>query len=277
MFKKLCIGMITGVALLVGLATPTHASTDLGKTPHLFYVKVKKPIFTGQYKIVKGHHQRLLTPKGTVLRVVKIKKAENGQRSEAALTWGLISHKLRQKVYDPRSASYGVKQFNTTYFKPYKLKLPISEYMFQAGSFSNTQESYYKPIFNITMDGYLQYFSSSRLKHYHIQTTWLYGKTPANGKQNPIYTIKPSKTVKIAKSTSKDKQFRLYYRQPISGLTEKKTHGYYRLTINELGDKSQTWKSNGHTYAAMWRNYKVGSHPFYYLWGSETDDPQYLK
>lgn len=277
MFKKLGIGVAVGAALLFTLAVPSHAATDLGNTSNLFYVKVKKPIFTGQYKKVNGHKgQRLLTPKGTIMRVVKLKKATSGHPSEVVLTRGLISHKLQQKVYDPRSATYQVKHFNTTYFEPYKLKMPLSEYMFQAGTFSNTKSAYYKPIFNITMDGYLQYYSPARLKHYHIQTTWLYGKQPKNGRKNPIYTIKPTQAVKINQTKTSGKYFNLYYKQPINGLKEKKLHNSYRLTIHELADQSKTWNSGKYAYQMMWRNYKVGNQPFYYLWGSETNDPGYL-
>ncbi len=275
MFKSWALGVAAGVALLLGAATSVQAATDLGTKSQLYYVKVKKPIFTGQYTKVNGHRgHRLLTPKGTVMRIVQRVKAKDGRASEAVLTRGLISYRLQQRVYDPHT-TYKVKSFNTNYFEPYKLKLPITEYQFQAGTFTTGTSGYYRPIFNLTMDGYLQYYSRARLKHYHIQTTWLYGRKPSAGNHNPLDKIKPSMAVKLTKTAASGHHFKLYYQQPVGGLAAKKIGHGYRLSINELKDQSKTWRSNNYFYTVNWRNYQVGQRPFYFQWGSETNDPQY--
>lgn len=276
MLKKWWLGPVMALVCLAVLVAPVHASTDLGNVKRVFYVKVKKPIFTGQYTKVNGHRgHRLATPKGTVLRVVAVRH-EKDHPSQAILTRGLISYRLRQRI-DLGTGKYRVKHFNTTYFKPCHLKLPISEYQFQAGRATINHSAYYKPIFNLTMDGYLQYYTSARLKHAHIQTTWLYGKQPTNGSHNPLSTIKPSIAVKINKTVAKGHHFYLYFRQPVSGLKAKKVHVGYRLLINELKDHTKTWHQKNDFYSLMWRDYHVGGQPFYFLWGAQSNDPGYLK
>lgn len=61
-----------GTATLIGLTTTTHAYSDLGANTNIQYVKVKRPLFTGQYTKVNAEKaKRSLPPKEPSLKLSK--------------------------------------------------------------------------------------------------------------------------------------------------------------------------------------------------------------
>lgn len=275
MLKKIALSLAFGIILFTSGAIAVNASTDLGNNGNIQYVKVKKPTFTGQYTKVNGKKgQRIITPKGTILKVLGTSSSTNSRRSQAVFSLGQISYVKQQQIYQPKNGVY-IRNYNTTYFKPYSLKLPIRGQFLQLGKYANDGSEHYKPIFVVTMDGYLQYYSQSRLKHYQIQNNVSYGKQGNGGAavNNPLFTIKPTQSVKITKFLVKGKYYTFYYRTPVRGLADKKvTKTYYRLKINQLGTIGKTWHSGEDFFSARWTNYSVGGHHFFYLGDVESGD-----
>ncbi|MCH4164899.1 MAG: hypothetical protein LKF37_09010 [Lentilactobacillus diolivorans] len=276
MLKKITLSFAIGIALFTSSTIAANASTDLGNNENIQYVKVKKPTFTGQYTKVndkKGH--RIITPKGTILKVLGTTGSTAGsQRSQAVFSLGQISYAKQQRIYQPKNGVY-IRNYNTTYFKPYSLKLPMRSQFLQLGQYANNGSEHYKPIFVVTMDGYLQYYSQSRLKHYRIQNNMSYGKQGNGGPavDNPLFKIKPTRSIKVNRFLVKGKHYYLYYRTPVKGLAEKKvSKTNYRLTIRQLTTIGKTWHSGEDFFSARWTNYNVGGHRFFYLGDVESGD-----
>lgn len=123
--------LLTVISALSFLAvtSPTQASSNLGDNISITYVKVKRPIFTGQYTKVDGHRgKRILTPKGTILKVLLT------SGNTAVLSRGLMSYKAQQHLYENKMAFYHTKHYNTKYFAPYRFKLPVRARVMQVGS-----------------------------------------------------------------------------------------------------------------------------------------------
>ncbi|EHO53075.1 hypothetical protein [Lentilactobacillus kisonensis] len=263
--KQLTTIIGVGAALLLSATVSAHAYTDLGSNSHIQYVKVKRPLFTGQYTKIHGKKgQPIITPKGTILQVESTTYSGKGP-SHALLSRGVISYQKQQRIYQPDN-SY-IKHYNTKYFSPYKLRLPVRTLALQAGKgFTNNKAGYYKPIFYITLDGYLQYYTTPRLKHYGAQNSWQSTKgVPAV--DNPIWTIKPSVSEKIGTFKSKGNTSYVYYQKPIKGLAAKKVSAkYYRLTIKKGQTQNKIWHyGDEDTRLGIWTNYTVGGNPFYNL------------
>lgn len=262
--KKLIVSGILSIGVLLALPASAHAYTNLGENSDIQYVKVKRPLFTGQYTKVngkKGH--KIITPKGTILKV----EATNGG-SWAYFTRGAISYKMQQRIYQvPQTTKTYNKHYTTKYFRPYKLKLPVRTLAFQAGTgFTNSKAGNYKPIFYITLDGYLQYYSTPRLKHYGIQNSWE-ATHESRAVDNPIWTIKPTTAVKIYSFKTKGETSYIYYKKPVRGLTEKKVSAkYYCLSITKHQTVSKKWNYGDEDWKqGIWTRYTVGGHQFYYL------------
>ncbi|WP_261911506.1 hypothetical protein [Lentilactobacillus hilgardii] len=116
MIKKVLLVMMASMALGLSLPLSIHAATDLGTSYHINWVKVKKPIFVGEYTKVNGHRgHRVLTPKGTVLSALVCRKAKKGKPSRVMLDPELISYRRQQHI--SWSSTYQTSHFNTTYFK----------------------------------------------------------------------------------------------------------------------------------------------------------------
>lgn len=274
MIKKGLLVMVASMALGLSLPLSIQAATDLGTSYHINWVKVKKPIFVGEYTKVNGHRgHRVLTPKGTVLSALVCRKAKKGKPSRVMLDPELISYRRQQHI--SWSSTYQTSHFNTTYFKLYKLKLPIRTDQLQAGRFTLSNAKDYQPIFNITMDGYLQYYRSSKLKHYHIQSAWEYNQVM--GDRNPLFTIKPSVSRKIQKFVVKKNNYYLYFHHPVDGLGMKKSHHGYRLTVKNLGKRHKVFYEKSYFYLFKWTDFQVGKQPFYYQWLFGSNDPSYFK
>lgn len=266
--KQLAITAGAAIAILCSSAIAAHAYTDLGNDIHIQYVKVKRPIFTGQYTKVngkKGH--KLITPKGTILKLEATGSTKEGP-SFGQLTRGLVSYQKQQHIYQvTKGPELNVKQYNTKYFTPYKLKLPIRTLALQAGNgYTNNKAGNYRPIFYITLDGYLQYYTTARLKHYGVLNSWQSTKTTVVI-NNPLWTIKPSASVKVNSFKVKGNTSYIYFKKPIKGLAAKKVSAkYYRLAIKKLHSQHQEWRYGDENWQDVsWITYNVGDHPFYNL------------
>lgn len=266
--KQLAITAGAAIAILCSSAIAAHAYTDLGNDIHIQYVKVKRPIFTGQYTKVngkKGH--KIITPKGTILKLEATGSTKEGP-SFGQLTRGLVSYQKQQHIYQvTKGPELNVKQYNTKYFTPYKLKLPIRTLALQAGNgYTNNKAGNYRPIFYITLDGYLQYYTTARLKHYGVLNSWQSTK-PVAAVDNPLWTIKPSASVKLSTFKVKGNTSYVYYKKTIKGLPAKKVSSkYYRLAIKKSQIQTQKWHYGDEDWRqAIWTNYNVGSESFYNL------------
>lgn len=252
-----------GTATLIGLTTTTHAYSDLGANTNIQYVKVKRPLFTGQYTKVNGRKgQKVITPKGTILKV----EQTNG-KSQAYLTRGAISYQKQQRIYQPSQSVPYTKHYTTQYFTPYKLKLPVRTRALQLGKgYTNNKSGDYKPIFYITLDGYIQYYSTPRLKHYKIQNSQE-SSTQTRAIDNPTWTIQPTTTEKVNTFKTKGNTSYVYYKKGIKGLPDKKvSSNYYRLAIKKLNAQNKlTHYGDEDWQLATWVTYNVGGHHFYDL------------
>ncbi|GHP14939.1 hypothetical protein YK48G_23640 [Lentilactobacillus fungorum] len=267
--KQLTIMLGIGAAMFLASTISAHAYTSLANNSNIQYVKVKRPLFTGQYTKVngkKGH--KIITPKGTILKVEGVVDTPNNHQASVQLSRGAISYQKQQRIYQAtKPSSAYIKPYTTKYFTPYKLRLPVRTQALQAGQgFTNTQAGYYKPIFYITLDGYLQYYTTARLKHYGIQNSWESTKEVA-AVDNPIWTIKPSAAEKISSFKSKGNTSYIYYKQPIKGLPQKKVSARnYRLTIKKGQTRNHTWHYGDEDFRlGIWTPYNVGGQPFYNL------------
>lgn len=260
--------LLTVISALSFLAvtSPTQASSNLGDNISITYVKVKRPIFTGQYTKVDSHRgKRILTPKGTILKVLLT------SGNTAVLSRGLMSYKAQQHLYENKMASYHTKHYNTKYFAPYRFKLPVRARVMQVGSgYTNQAASNYKPIFYITMDGYLQYYSGARLKHYDIKNS--FESKSGSQDENPLWRIKPTTMVKINHFKTTGNTSYVYYKKPIKGLPDRKVSSrYYRLSIRKIKNQQRTWRNGDSALTAWWTQYNVGGHAFYDLIEMEAD------
>lgn len=266
--KQLAIIAGAAVAILSFPAVAAHAYTDLGNNSNIQYVKVKRPIFTGQYTKINGKRgHKIITPKGTILKVEGSVSTGDGP-SSAQLTRGLVSYQKQQHIYQvTKGPELNVKQYNTKYFTSYKLKLPIRTLALQAGNgYTNNKAGNYRPIFYITLDGYLQYYTTARLKHYGVLNSWQSTK-PVAAVDNPLWTIKPSASVKLSTFKVKGNTSYVYYKKAIKGLPAKKVSSkYYRLAIKKLGTQNKKWHTGDKAWPrASWTTYNVGGRSFYNL------------
>ncbi|WP_223602576.1 hypothetical protein [Lentilactobacillus otakiensis] len=168
------------------------AYSNLGDNINIDYVKLKRPMFTGYYTKINGHKgHRIITPKGTIMQVLSYSDNTVG------LSYGLISYQKQQHIYKPtHPADYNTPHYNTKYFTPYKLKLPVRNLPLQSGrEYTNSKTDNYKPIFYITMDGYLQYYSHARLKHYDVKN--IFESKSSAQYENPLWRIKPTANIKV--------------------------------------------------------------------------------
>lgn len=261
--------IITGITLIWLTVTPkiVRAYSNLGDNINIDYVKLKRPMFTGYYTKVNGHKgHRIIMAKGTIMQVLSYSDNTVG------LSYGLISYQKQQHIYKPtHPADYNTPHYNTKYFTPYKLKLPVRNLPLQNGrEYTNSKTDNYKPIFYITMDGYLQYYSHARLKHYDVKN--IFESKSGAQYENPLWRIKPTASVKVNHYKTIGRTSYVYYKKPIKGLGEKKVSStYYRLAVKRGANKSQTWRSGDEAFTVWWTTYNVGNHPFYFIREMEAD------
>lgn len=113
------------------------------------------------------------------------------------------------------------------------------------------------PMFIVTDNGYLQYYSSAKIKSARqLDGNWNFA----------IANVKPTNTRKITKVKRSKNVTYLYYTKPISGLKEYKLKsGLYRLKINHAVGKNKTQKfETGEEMVSLtWANYYVCGKRFY--------------
>ncbi|KRK88809.1 hypothetical protein FD17_GL002279 [Lentilactobacillus sunkii DSM 19904] len=263
------IMIIVGI-IIIGLTvmpSKVQAYSNLGDNINIDYVKLKRPMFTGYYTKVSGHKgHRIITPKGTIMQVL------GSSANTVGLSYGLISYQKQQHIYKPtHPANYNTPHYNTKHFTPYKLKLPVRGLPLQSGiGYTNSKNDNYKPIFYITMDGYLQYYSNARLKHYDVKN--IFESKSGSQYENPLWRIKPTTSVKVNHFKTIGKTSYVYYKKPIRGLSEKKVSSkYYRLSIRKGINESESWHYGDSTWTVWWTTYTVGDRPFYFIREQEAD------
>ncbi|GAA3184838.1 hypothetical protein [Lentilactobacillus kefiri] len=262
--------LIAGIIVIGIMVSPrvAKAYTNLGDNLNIDYVQLKRPMFTGYYTKVNGHRgHRVITPKGTIMKVLGM------SGTTVSLSYDLISYQKMQRMYKPtHPASYNTPHYNTKYFRPYKLKLPVRDVPMQSGKgYVYSKAAYYKPIFYITMDGYLQYYSNARLKHYDVKN--IFESKSGSQYANPLWQIKPTASVKINHFKTVGKTSYVYYKKPVKGLVEKKVSSkYYRLSIKKGVNKTQSWGNEDSAWTVWWTTYTVGGHPFFFIREEEADN-----
>ena len=284
--KQLAILAFGTTIGLVGLTNSTAHADSLKTLEHATYVKTTRAMYTGQSTLVNGKRgHKIITPRGTILKVSGFwQNSTSGTPTySASLSRGDLHYATRSKIY-PANQTITFKK--TSDFKAYTLKMPGRARLLQSGNgYTNTATSHYKPIFHVTLDGYVEYYSTARLKHYSIYDANQLGKAYSlpNGNQS-TYTpdvlayIKPTTTVKVATFKVTGNTAYLYYKRPINGLTEKQVSSrYYRLTIQKTNSHllNQTWHpttDDGNLVNAWWNRYTVGGHHYFDLVEVEAVD-----
>lgn len=263
-FKRATMFALTATLSLLGLASvTTTAHADSFKTLSKYsYVKTTRAVYTGQYTLVngkKGH--KIITPKGTIL---KISGSGASRHSDGSLSYtmgftrGDLHYNAGKKIYQTSRQI----AFNPNAFKGYKLKMPVRTKLLQSGTGypGDTAARTYNPIFHVTLDGYIEYYSAARLKHYGV-----YNGSNASFVTDDLNKIKPTTSVKLSTFKVKGNTAYLYYKTPISGLNAKKVSSrYYRLTIKKTTNTiEKTWHYSEDFTDVQWVRYSVGGHVFY--------------
>jgi hypothetical protein len=273
-----------GLLGLASVATTAHA--DSFKTLSKYsYVKTTRAMYTGQHTYINGKKGRkLITPKGTILKITGTGASRNSDDT-LKYTIGLSRGDLHYNVEKNIAEASGQIAFKASDFKGYKLKMPVRTKLLQSGTgyFGDSDTVHrYKPLFHVTLDGYVEYYSTARLKHYGIyngiEMSKLYdlpngGNTSYTGAY--INRIKPTASVKLSTFKVKGNTTYLYYKTPINGLTEKKVSSrYYRLTIKKTTDTlTQSWQYGDEDFTnAWWARYSVGGHHYFDLIELERGD-----
>ncbi|GAA3613429.1 hypothetical protein [Secundilactobacillus similis] len=275
--------VLVGVGFLGTLTVEASTASSLDQAFKDGYVKTKKAMYTGQYTIVNGKKsKKVITPKGTILQVGGSgadKQSDGSYKYTINLDRGDLNHTQAVKYYETGRAI----TYKTSELTPYKLKVPVRTRLLQAGTdFDplNTKMDY-QPIFHLTLNGYLEYYSAARLKHYQIPNTYQLTKLEnLPGGNSTTYTpkylaqIKPTASEKVSTFKVKGDTTYLYYKKPINGLTEKKvSNRYYRLIIKQTTSmKEKTWISGEDYVTVQWMLYNVGGHSFRYINSYEGGD-----
>ncbi|KRK98678.1 hypothetical protein FD04_GL000413 [Secundilactobacillus odoratitofui DSM 19909 = JCM 15043] len=280
------LGATFGLLGLASVNTTAHAAS-IAAIEKADYVKTTRAMYTGQYTYVngkKGH--KIITPKGTILRTdgVGSERTSSGSiKYSINLSRGDLHYNSEKGIYETGKPI----SFKASDYKVYKLKMGVRTHLLQSGTgFTNDSTNDYKPMFHVTLDGYVEYYSAARLKHYKIQdpdqSTNLFDlPNGSNTSYAPAFInrIKPTASVKVSTFKIKGNTAYLYYKKPIYGLTEKKVSSrYYRLTIKQTAAKiSKTWtqkfaSGDADYTTASWARYSVGGHNYYDILSVERGD-----
>lgn len=276
--KKMLTIVATMSGLLVGAvsATTTQASSVKLASGYLDEMKVfsngfvttKKSIKTDLYRKINGKKVRYTIPKGATVGVATTGYTESNGKLKTTVSLNLSnqSYKFRKSFTTfNKKHGYWIKTDNialkSSTFKLAKstAKNKYSDLVFERGSaFNYPNRKKATGLFNITDDGYVQYYDSQAVKKS--------GYEDGLWNQN-IYQLKPTATQKISKIRRDGHVTYFYYNHPINGLKEYKVgKSTYRLKINlQNHDGNKTWVTKNDLINANWQNYHVGGKSYYVI------------
>ncbi|MGF7437085.1 hypothetical protein [Lentilactobacillus senioris] len=273
--KKTTTIALVVAGLTIGIhtaATTTHASVKLANgylnETTVFnhgYVTTKKTIKTNLYRNLNGKKVRYTIPKGSTLSVATVGYTENhGQiKTNISLNLSNTSYTFK-KTFSDFNAHHGYwlktdsMALKKDTFKLANTQNKLGGLTFEAGTgVKNLTSKTATPMFTVTDNGYLQYYSSAKIKH---------AKQLDGGWNFAIANVKPTNTRKIIKVRRAKNVTYLYYAKPINGLKEYKIKsGLYRLKINHMigQNRTQKFETGEEVISLTWANYYVGGKRFY--------------
>lgn len=283
--KRIAIATFGTVLGLLGLASGqlTANADSFNTISRSDYVKTTRAMYTGQYYWNNGKRgSKIITPKGTILRndgVGEDRTSTGSFKYSINLSRGDLHHDAEKHIDETGRPI----AFKSSDFKAYHPKMSVRTRVLQSGTgYTHDATNRYKPMFHITLDGYLEYYNSALLKKYQIYDPNEMNElrdlpNGSNTAFTPYYLnlIKPTASRKVSTYRIKGNSTYLYYSKPIYGLTEKKVSSHsYRLTITKQGPTfSKTWHNTDEDFTvAQWDRYTVGGHNFYDIISVENGD-----
>ena len=264
--------MAAGLFLGATALTPAHASTKLASgylnEMTVFnhgYVTTKKAVKTTLYHQVNGKKVRYTIPKNTTLAVASVGYKESSGKLKTSVSIDLTNTSYAfKKSFSQFNASHGYwlktsqLPLKTSIFKLAKTKNQFGGLTFERGtSVNNLSKATNTEMFTVTDNGYLQYYSSAKIKHADmVDGAWnlfISGVKPTNTRK--ITAVKPGKNVTY-----------IYYNQPVNGLKEYKVKkGLYRLKINHPTGLNghKTFGTGDQAIPLSWKSYYVGGQRYY--------------
>lgn len=264
--------VVAGLAIGVHAATTTHASVKLASgylnETTVFnhgYVTTKKAIKTNLYRNVNGQKVRYTIPKNSTMSVATVGYTENNGQLKTNISLNLSNTNYTfKKTFTDFNSKHGYwLKTNSVALKKDTFKLANTQnklggLTFEAGTgVKSLMTNTTTPMFIVTDNGYLQYYSSAKIKNANqLDGGWNFA----------IANVKPTNTRKIIKVKRSQNVNYLYYTKPINGLKEYKVkNGLYRLKINQISGQNriQKFETGEEVISLTWAKYYVGGNRFY--------------
>lgn len=254
----LLFGTVVGMGL-TSAKLPVQASSKYVSIPIGEYVRTKKAMYVGITQKHGKAYKPLLIKKGALLQVYD--EIETSHQVKASFSLGAVHY---NKMRNTRPSAKENIPLTKTNFRKVALKAPIRTITLRQGTgFIVGKDGHSAaPLFYLTLDNYIQYYSKARVDHYDpFSNNWYI----LSGIKGDMY--KPTASSKITKTTVNGNTTTVQYHPAIKGIPGKKIgHHKYQIKIKDLKKHDMYHDLSGSDdiyWYGGWNNYTVNGKPYY--------------